>query len=140
MKLNNSTVGIRGAVPLVLLVGLLSCSREATTDAMCRHEWQGSVWIVQLFSEQNAYHLSGELRLDGDGLFSGTGTSRDGAREPFEYALDEANLGQDSVYVRFAPAEVSIVGRCNGTDTIPVTFSMLEGAIEGSGELVYSGR
>lgn len=134
MKHNNN--GTSSGLLLLAMLGMSGCSATEEAQSLCPDGWKESVWAVELRSPSTEYSITGELQFAGEGHFSGTGVSREGAREPMDYALDQAFVRTDSIQVQFAPSAISIRGRCGGTDTIAVTFSSHDGAIEGAGRLI----
>jgi hypothetical protein len=123
-----------------ILLGFLgvfaSCSK--TRESPCPDFPGGSGWTLAL-SSPDGNRIDGVLsNVAGRTRIRGVLTTREGAREPLDYAVDSVQMQSDSVHFMFSPSQIRLAGNCVSMDSVRAKFEMPQppfGPITGSGTI-----
>jgi len=99
--------------------------------------FQARRWHLDMKSASAGLTLDATIEPSGQGLrVTGTSTTREGTREPLDYPVDTLTVFGDSLRFVFAPAHITIIGRCLEDGSVRGHFSLPQppyGPIEGDG-------
>jgi hypothetical protein len=124
------------AILLVFLGVLASCTKPRHSS--CPEFPGGSDWTLAV-SSPDGNRIDGVLsNVAGRTRIRGMLTTREGAGEPFDDAVDSLRTLRDSVHFMFAPLQIRLTGSCVSMDSIRARFEMPQppfGPIMGSGTI-----